>query len=72
MKERNLDIKEHLFSGEYTFKDDVFFVPGVLRGAIYDLNSSNVYSINQLSSCVGFLSVPRPNPQDLGCCSFPL
>lgn len=50
MKERSLDIKEHLFSGEYTFKDGVFFVPGVLRGAIYDLNSSNVYSINQ-SAC---------------------
>ncbi len=50
MTERSLDIKEYLSSGEYSFKDGVFFVPGVLRGAIYDLNSSNVYSINR-SAC---------------------
>jgi radical SAM protein with 4Fe4S-binding SPASM domain len=61
MKERSLDIKEHLFSGEYTFKDGVFFVPGVLRGAIYDLNSSNVYSINQ-SAC-DILTGTTKNPE---------
>ncbi|MBU0997974.1 radical SAM protein [Patescibacteria group bacterium] len=61
MKERNLDIKEHLFSGEYTFKDGVFFVPGVSRGAIYDLNSSNIYSINQ-SAC-DILTGETENPE---------
>lgn len=61
MKERSLDIKELLFSGEYTFKDGVFFVPGVLRGAIYDLNSSNVYSINQ-SAC-DILTGTTENPE---------
>ena len=50
MKESCLDIKEHLSSGEYIFKDGVFFVPGALKGAVYDLNSSNVYSINK-SGC---------------------
>lgn len=50
MKERVMDVKEHLSSDEYMFKDGVFFIPGVLRGAVYDLNSSNVYSINQ-SAC---------------------
>jgi len=61
MKERSLDIKEHLFSGEYTFKDSVFFVHGALRGAIYDLNSSNVYSINQ-SAC-DILTGTTENPE---------
>lgn len=46
MKERNLDIKEHLSSDEYIFNNNVFFVQGASRGAVYDLNSSNVYSIN--------------------------
>ena len=50
MKERGLDIKEHLFSGEYMLKDSIFFVPGASKGSIYDLNSSNVYSVNQ-SAC---------------------
>lgn len=50
MKERRLDIREHLSSDEYMFEDGVFFVLGAVRGAIYDLNSSNVYSINQ-SGC---------------------
>ena len=45
-----MGIREHLFSGEYGLRDAVFFVPGVLRGAVYDLNSSNVYSINK-SAC---------------------
>jgi len=61
MKERSLDIKEHLSSGEYMFKNSVFFVPGVLRGAIYDLNSSNVYSINQ-SAC-DILTGTTENPE---------
>jgi radical SAM protein with 4Fe4S-binding SPASM domain len=61
MKERSLDIKEHLFSGEYMFKDGVFFVPGKLRGAVYDLNSSNVYSINQ-SAC-DVLTGTTENPE---------
>jgi radical SAM protein with 4Fe4S-binding SPASM domain len=61
VKERSLDIKEHLFSGEYTFKDGVFFVPGLLRGAIYDLNSSYVYSVNQ-SAC-NILTGTAENPE---------
>lgn len=50
MKESVPGIEEHLSSGEYTLKDGVFFVPGITRGAIYDLNSSNIYSINH-SAC---------------------
>ena len=61
MKERSLDIREHLFSGEYVFKDGVFFVPGAVRGAIYDLNASNVYSINQ-SGCDVLMEVSE-NPE---------
>jgi radical SAM protein with 4Fe4S-binding SPASM domain len=61
MKERSLDIREHLLSGEYTFKDGVFFIPGAVRGAIYDLNSSNVYSINQ-SGC-DVLTGASENPE---------
>ncbi len=47
MIERSIGLKEYLSSGEYTFKDGVFFVPGALRGAIYDINSGKVYSINK-------------------------
>jgi len=61
MKERSLDIREHLSSDEYTFKDGVFFVSGAVRGAIYDLNSSNVYSINQ-SGC-DVLTGASDNPE---------
>ncbi|MBU0572372.1 radical SAM protein [Patescibacteria group bacterium] len=58
MKERGLDIKEHLSSGEHIFKDGVFFVPGVLRGAIYDVNSSRIYSINH-SACDILIGVTK-------------
>lgn len=61
MVERNLGLKEHLSSGEFTLSDGVFFIPGVLRGAIYDLNSSNVYSINQ-SAC-DVLTGTTENPE---------
>lgn len=61
MKERGLDIKEHLSSGKYVFKEGVFFVSGSLRGAIYDLNSSNVFSINQ-SGC-DILTGVSENPE---------
>jgi MoaA/NifB/PqqE/SkfB family radical SAM enzyme len=61
MKERGLNIREHLSSDEYTFYDGVFFVPGAVRGAIYDLNSSNVYSINQ-SGC-DVLTGASENPE---------
>lgn len=50
MVERAIGLKEHLSSGEYTLNDGVFFVPGTLRGAIYDTNSGRVYSINK-SGC---------------------
>jgi radical SAM protein with 4Fe4S-binding SPASM domain len=50
MVERSVGLMEQLSSGEYTLRNGVFFVSGVLRSAIYDLNSSNVYSINQ-SAC---------------------
>ena len=56
-----MDIREHLSSDEYTFKDGVFFVSGAVRGAIYDLNSSNVYSINQ-SGC-DVLTGASDNPE---------
>lgn len=50
MVERSIGLREHLSSGEYTLNDGVFFVPGALRGAIYDTNSGRVYSINK-SGC---------------------
>ena len=50
MVEHSLNLKEHLSYGEYTLKDGVFFVPGALRGALYDINSGRVYSINK-SGC---------------------
>ena len=50
MVERSIGLKEHLSSSEYILKDGVFFVPGALRGAIYDTNSGKVYSLNK-SSC---------------------
>ena len=50
MVERSLNLKEHLSSDEYTLKDGVFFIPGTLRGALYDTNSGRVYSINK-SGC---------------------
>src|SRR3989344_4430494 len=50
MVERSIGLRENLSSGEYTLSDGVFFVPGALRGAIYDTNSGRVYSINK-SGC---------------------
>ncbi len=50
MVERSVGLREHLVSGKYTLNDGVFFVPGALRGAIYDTNSGRVYSINK-SGC---------------------
>ena len=44
------EIREFLASGEYTLNYGVLFVPGVLRGAIYDLNTGRVYSVNK-SAC---------------------
>lgn len=56
-----MDVREHLSWDEYMFKDGVFFVPGAVRGAIYDLNSYNVYSINQ-SGC-NVLTGASENPE---------
>lgn len=39
-------LKEHISSGEFTLNNGVLFVPGALRGAIYDTNTAKVYSIN--------------------------
>lgn len=50
MVEHRIGLKEHLSSGEFTLNNGVFFVPGALRGAIYDTNSGKVYSINK-SGC---------------------
>lgn len=61
MKEHSLDIREHLSSSGYMFRNNILFVPGALRGAIYDLNSSNVYSINQ-SAC-DILTGTTENPE---------
>ena len=40
------EIKELLFSGEYSLKSGVFLVEGNSRCALYDTNSGNVYSLN--------------------------
>lgn len=50
MTERRLGLCEHLSSGEYILRDGVFFVPGALRGSIYDINSGRVFSVNK-SAC---------------------
>ncbi|MBI2641711.1 radical SAM protein [Candidatus Roizmanbacteria bacterium] len=47
---RNLGIKEYLSSGDCILKQGVLFVPGALRGALYDINTGRVYSVNQ-SAC---------------------
>jgi len=44
------EIREHLSVGNYTLTNGVFFISGAKRGAIYDLNTANIYSINQ-SAC---------------------
>ncbi len=40
-------IKEGLSNGDYCLASGVLFVEGALRGAIYDLNTSRVFSINE-------------------------
>lgn len=45
--ERSRGIKEYLSSENYTLNQAVLFVPGALRGAIYDINTGRVYSINR-------------------------
>lgn len=50
MVEHGIGLKEHLSSDKYTLENGVFFVPGALRGAIYDTNSGKVYSLNK-SGC---------------------
>ncbi len=40
-------IKEVISSGDYCLASGVLFVGGALRGAIYDLNTSRVFSINE-------------------------
>ena len=40
-------IREGLSNGDYCLASGVLFVGGVLRGAIYDLNTSRVFSINE-------------------------
>lgn len=47
--ERGLGILEHLSSEELTLKNGVYFVSGASRGAIYDINTGRVYSINQIA-----------------------
>ena len=61
MVERGIGLREHLSSGVFTLKDGVFFVPGALRGAIYDTNSGKVYSLNK-SGCE-ILSGDVENPE---------
>lgn len=50
MLEHSLDLEEHLSCSEYELKDGVFFVQGALKGALYDINSGKVYSVNK-SGC---------------------
>lgn len=45
MLERS-SIKEFLSSEEYTLSTGILFVPGAERGAIYDINTGRVFSIN--------------------------
>ncbi len=46
MIERELGIKEFLSSDEFALAPRVLFVPGVLRGALYDLSTGRVFSLN--------------------------
>ncbi|HCX25697.1 MAG: Radical SAM domain protein [Candidatus Amesbacteria bacterium GW2011_GWB1_47_26] len=41
------EIKEGISSGDYCLASGILFVGGALRGAIYDLNTSRVFSINE-------------------------
>ncbi|OGM19719.1 hypothetical protein A2686_05265 [Candidatus Woesebacteria bacterium RIFCSPHIGHO2_01_FULL_38_10] len=63
MIERRHGIREFLSFDEYTLLPGVFFVPGALRGAIYDTNSGKVYSLNK-SACE-ILSGNVENPEFL-------
>ena len=47
-------IRDGLSNGDYCLASGVLFVGGALRGAIYDLNTSRVFSIKR--NCVPSLN----------------
>lgn len=47
MAERELGIEEFLAADSFTLREGVLFVQGANRGAVYDLNTGRVYSLNR-------------------------
>lgn len=64
MLERRVDIKEYLSSKEYSLAPGVLFVPGASRGALYDINTGRVFSLNPIACKI--LTHEEDNPKYWG------